>query len=181
EKMGGKTGQVRRTAAIPRRRIRRPSPPPRSADDRSRDKTHARRRAFDRRRTAKGRGYLRETTRGEADRSDRAEVAELFRLLLRRRVLQQRPNVGCSRWTDAATRSAPTTSGSAARSSSRSSAASSSAIAGGSDEIDRLLAVSIDELGSGSLLQKVTNQVRAARLRRSVESRHTFFVRRGVV
>src|SRR5437016_5216969 len=111
------------------------------------------------------------------------------RLLLRRRVLQHRANLGCSRRADASTPSAATTSGSRGGSSTGSaprnvdrgsirrrnsaSASSSADITTGAaaDQIDRLLAVAIDEIWIGSLLQKVTNQVRPACLHRFVESR----------
>src|SRR6185295_20132995 len=103
------------------------------------------------------------------------------RLLPRRRVLQHRANLGCSRRVDASTPRAATTSGSRGGSSTGSASASSSAITAGAGQIDGLLAVGIDEPRIGSLLQKVTNQVRPARLGRSVESRRTFFVWGSIV
>src|SRR5215472_5015170 len=88
-------------------------------------------------------------------REERAVIDRPYRLLLRGRLLQHRANLGCSCRTDASTPGAATTSG--ARGGSSTGSASSSAIAAGTagaDQIDRLLAVRIDELGIGSLVQK---------------------------
>src|SRR4030095_7165026 len=60
-----------------------------------------------------------------------------------------------------------------ARSGSRSVAAS-----GTTDQVDRFAAVAIDDFRVSAFLKQVANEIRSARLRRDVKSRHAF-VRRG--